>query len=53
MKRVKGYKGFIIKETTQKEREEGHSYKFYGFKDNVEIWETDSLQEMEMWIDCY
>lgn len=54
MKMVMHYKGFKIKETTDKERakEEG-LYKFYIYKDGEEEWTTDNLKEALEFIDCY
>ena len=53
MKRVKGYKGFIIKETTQKDKEEGKTYNYYCYKNNNEIFEADNIREIMEFIDCY
>ena len=54
MKRVKQYKGFIIKETTEKERlKDDVLSRFYCFKDGFTEWYSDNLQEIIDFIDSY
>lgn len=54
MKMVMYYKGFKIKETNNREREEGlHSYNFYVVKNNMEEFEGDCLKECLDFIDTY
>lgn len=55
MKRIKAYKGFIIKERTKKEEKEGYlNYLYYVYsKDNEIIWECDTIEEAEIFIENY
>jgi len=47
-KKIKQYKGHIIKETTARDEA---SYPIWIFKDGQLEWECDSVQEAEEWID--
>jgi len=50
-KRIKSYKGLLIKETTP--RDEASSKYWITTKDNELEWECDSLEEAMEWIDSY
>ena len=54
MKIVKKYKGFIIKQLSNKDKKELNitcNYKLY--LEDEEIWEVDSIWEAVEFIDCY
>lgn len=50
-KRIKIYKGLLIKETTP--RDEANSKYWITTKDNEPEWECDSLEEAMEWIESY
>lgn len=55
MKVVKQYKGFKIKEVSEKERQEWGwtcNYKLFN-RDGEEEWETSTIEEAIEWINCY
>ena len=54
MKIVKKYKGFVIKQLSDKDKKELNitcNYKLY--LEDEEIWEVDSIREAVEFIDCY
>ena len=54
MKIVKKYKGFVIKQLSNKDKKELDitcNYKLY--LEDEEIWEVDSIWEAVEFIDCY
>ena len=50
-KRIKSYKGLLIKETTP--WDEARSLYWITTRDNEIEWECDSLEEAMEWIDSY
>lgn len=55
MKLVKSFKGFKIKEVTEKDKKDWGwtcNYKIFN-RDNEEEWEADSIDEAKEWIECY
>lgn len=54
MKRIKAYKGFIIKEATLRDKKDGFNYNYGIFnKENDIIWECDNIKEAIEFIDSY